>query len=389
MRHVFSTVLGAGLLCAASLSIAGEIDVMTQNQYLGADLTPVLGAATATPFDPEAFNAAVVDALRKIAANRPSARAQALAAEIAQRKPDVVGLQEAYLFRCTPYPGVPEMQGMGCDDASVKAAFTDHLQDTAAALGGSYVVAGKITELSIAAIPFQVNGFPALLGLADRDAILVRAGLPASWVDLVPLGVCSSPSDQGCHFTDPPALPSPVGTVVIERGFLAVDVTVRGQAYRIFNTHLEERLLAPNLPQTRLLQVRQAGELLGAALGTWDGVKKVIVVGDFNSDPQDTIPGPPPVPTPYMLFAQGGFTDAWTLRPQAEAGLSCCQLEDLSNQKSQMYERIDLIFSLTPPSRVVDMKLLGNTMGDKTRPPGHGGLWPSDHAAVAARLKFD
>jgi hypothetical protein len=47
-----------------------------------------------------------------------------------------------------------------------------------------------------------------------------------------------------------------------------------------------------------------------------------------------------------------------------------------------------MIFSLPAPSQVLDMKLLGNTMGDKTVPPGNGGLWPSDHAALAAKLKF-
>ena len=95
MRSTFPSLLGASLLGFASLAAAADIDVMTQNQYLGADLTPVLGAATAQPFDPDAFNAAVVAALKRIAASRPAERVQALAAEIAQRKPDVVGLQEA------------------------------------------------------------------------------------------------------------------------------------------------------------------------------------------------------------------------------------------------------------------------------------------------------
>jgi hypothetical protein len=38
---------------------------------------------------------------------------------------------------------------------------------------------------------------------------------------------------------------------------------------------------------------------------------------------------------------------------------------------------------------VLDMKLLGNTMGDKTQPAGTSGLWASDHAAVAAKLRLD
>jgi hypothetical protein len=93
--------------------------------------------------------------------------------------------------------------------------------------------------------------------------------------------------------------------------------------------------------------------------------------------------------TPYQIFSSNGFTDAWTMRPRADSGLTCCQAEDLANRRSDLYERIDMIFSFTRPSHVLNMKLLGNTMGDKTRPPGNGGLWPSDHAALAAKLKFN
>jgi endonuclease/exonuclease/phosphatase family metal-dependent hydrolase len=349
----------------------------------------VFDAATAVPFDPKAFSDSVAATLRKVAATRPAERIRALADEIADRRPDVVGLQEAFAFGCLPYPGVPPVAGMGCDDASIKAAFTDHLQGMQAALHGAYVVAGRVTNLNIAAIPFFVNGMPALLSVADRDAILVRAGLRANAVDFVPTGARTKPSDQGCNYVTAPApLRTPAGTIAIERGFLAVDVTVQGHAYRVFNTHLEERLLAPSLPDTRLLQVGQAYELLTTALGTWDGVKRVVVLGDFNSAPGDTIAGPPPAPTPYQLFHGSGFTDAWTMRGHRDPGLSCCQAADLLNRESELYERVDLIFSLTPP-RVVDAELIGDRIGDKTRPPGHGGLWPSDHAALAATLTFD
>ena len=391
MKTIISSILSIVLLGAASLSEAGEIDVMTQNQYLGADLAPVLAAATAIPFDPAAFNNAVVEALKKIAAARPDERVRALAAEIAQRNPDVVGLQEVLKFECLPYPGVPQIPDMGCADPAIKDVFTDHLHNTTAALRGKYDVAGQVTNLKVDGIPFAVNGFPALLSIADRDAILVRAGLPASWVNFAPVGLCPKPSEQGCNYvTAPLPFPTPVGSIAIERGFLAVDVTIKGVNYRLFNTHLEQRLLAQNLPESRLLQVGQAYELVGIASGTWDGLKKVIVVGDMNSDPNDeiTLPNGQRVLTPYQVFTLNGFSDTWLLRPHDNLGLTCCQSEDLSNRGSESYERIDMIFSLTPPSRVLNMKLLGNTMGDKTRPPGNGGLWPSDHNGLAAKLKY-
>jgi hypothetical protein len=68
-------------------------------------------------------------------------------------------------------------------------------------------------------------------------------------------------------------------------------------------------------------------------------------------------------------------------------GLSCCQDEDLGNRHSALYERIDMVFSLTKPSKVMGARLLGETTSSKTWPPGHG-LWPSDHAAVAATLRY-
>jgi hypothetical protein len=262
MNFVHAGILGAALLATPLLSAASDIDVMTQNQYLGADLTPVLDAATATYPSQDAFLAgfsnAVVNALVKIAANRPAERARALAAEIADRNPDVVGLQEAYKFDCLPWlPNYPTLPGRGCDDPTIRGAFTDHLQDTADALHARYVVAGRVTNLNVTGVPFLVNGYPALIVVADRDAILVRRGLHASWVNFAPIAACAKPSDQGCNYlTAPPPLSTPAGTIAIERGFLAVDVTVHGQALaqpiatvsRSNRTHAVTPRLTPRSP---------------------------------------------------------------------------------------------------------------------------------------------
>lgn len=390
-RHLMASVATGLALGAGMPAVAGEIDVMTQNQYLGADLGPVLSAATAVPFDPQAFSDAVVVALKGISATRPAERAKALAALIHERSPDVAALQEVYRFRCDPYPGVPAVPGMGCNDPMIKDAFTDHLTDTLEALQGRFRSIGQVTNLQVAGLPFIVNGMPALLTVVDRDAILVRRDLVATAVDFS--AYACRRSDQGCNYwTAPPPFTTPLGQLAIERGFLAADVTVKGASYRIFNTHLEQRLLGPGLDSTRLLQVGQASELLNFAINTWDGAKKVIVTGDFNSAPADPpITFPALAPTPYQIFAGNSFTDAWLRRPQAaEPGYSCCQLEALDNRAPQYYERIDLIFSLPPPRQVLDMRLLGNRMGDKLRPPGAAGAtWPSDHASVAAKLQFD
>ena len=53
-----------------------------------------------------------------------------------------------------------------------------------------------------------------------------------------------------------------------------------------------------------------------------------------------------------------------------------------------MYERVDLIWSLSKPTKVQDARLLGESVSNKTQPIRFG-VWPSDHASVAARLFFD
>ena len=75
---------------------------MTRNLYLGTDLTPILTA----PSQPALF-AAVAAAWAQVQSNDFPARAQALADEIAAAEPDLVGLQEAMLFRTDVPPDGP------------------------------------------------------------------------------------------------------------------------------------------------------------------------------------------------------------------------------------------------------------------------------------------
>ena len=66
---------------------------------------------------------------------------------------------------------------------------------------------------------------------------------------------------------------------------------------------------------------------------------------------------------------------------------TCCQADDLANARSALYERIDIIFTLNADIRVPDAKLLGESIGDKTLPKAFG-VWPSDHASVAAKIQY-
>ncbi len=424
MRSIIPALLSASLLVFASAANAGHppkrapplpIDVMTQNQYLGADLVPVVEAGAAITSDPAtlvAFNTALLNALGSVAANLPQQRFHALAREILWRRPHVVGLQEVFEFACTPPPpGDPNVPaGNGCLYGPIAGAFNDHLAGTLDALYGTYAAKAMVKNLDIT-LPIVTPMGGAYVTVIDRDVILVRRDLAGTAAVVPYQGFCRFPSVDGCNY-DFVATTSIGGQPVrIERGFVGIDLAVGGSKYRVVNTHLEVREPDGLNPYSRIVQSAQAYQLIATTTATTPSDRKLIVVGDINSDPRDPlleVPRelqfayglPPVIVPPYTQFAApvsvggAGFTDTWTMRPGAQngqsaplIGFSCCQDEDLANRRSGLYERIDMVFSFTRPSRVIDARLLGTTAASKTWPPGHG-LWPSDHAAVAAALQY-
>jgi endonuclease/exonuclease/phosphatase family metal-dependent hydrolase len=215
----------------------------------------------------------------------------------------------------------------------------------------------------------------------DRDVIMSRAGVNATPYSYPCLPAPSAVSVDGCNY----AAALPLGALgSVKRGFVAVDATVAGKKYRFVNTHLEVEAGGPIPPD---VQYYQAGQLLGTVLNPLltPADVRLIIVGDMNSSPNDPVVNK--VPTPYMLFTASGLNDAWLLRPGNVAGLSCCQLEDLSNRASMLTRRIDLILSREMPTAVKDARLIGAVAADRLAPPGRG-LWPSDHASVAAGLRY-
>jgi hypothetical protein len=383
-------------MALAGTASAGEIDVMTQNQYLGTDLTPVITSP------PALISERVISALENVAASMPADRLGRLAALVRQRSPHVLVLNEAFAYTCTDSSGTPPTQG--CGNQRIKGAFVDFLATTEANLGGRYVTKARVRNFAVSGLPFEIDGYVAYLGVEDRDAILVRQEL-APYAQPVPLNLYSGcrPSLEGCNYQAVPTLDTALGPVTIERGYAAVDLLLAGQPYRIFGTHLEVRQIIPGSDplalSTRTLQRMQAAELqqVAGAFPALPGTRKLIV-GDINSAATDGISTIPtligPLPPPYAIFAASGYTDVWTLRPGTARGKgaplvgnSCCQDEDLGNHKSALYERIDIIFSSQVPTKVFDVRLLGEAVSDKTSPKGWG-VWPSDHASVAARLQF-
>ena len=141
MKTLFVAALATAGLAAAHVASAAEIDVMTQNQYLGADIAPLVEPGISG----EEFLARVAAAFQQVAANKPQERIQALAGEITARRPHLVGLQEVFSFSCESLVPVDL-----CSQLPFAGAFNDHLALTEQALGSRYRVVGEVRNLDIA-----------------------------------------------------------------------------------------------------------------------------------------------------------------------------------------------------------------------------------------------
>jgi hypothetical protein len=153
--------LVGALLITQNVTASGfarGIDVMTFNQYLGADLGPVLEAAAADPFDDAAaaaFNNALVAALEQIAANRTAERIEAQARLIARRRAHIVGLQEVYEFGCIDADPTDDD---ACAVPRIAGAFADHLDKTRDALNGSYEDVATVVNFNLPPDDAQLTG---------------------------------------------------------------------------------------------------------------------------------------------------------------------------------------------------------------------------------------
>ncbi|MDH4054164.1 MAG: hypothetical protein OEW73_02085 [Gammaproteobacteria bacterium] len=374
---VVGIILTVGLVPAYAGNDKADIKVMTQNQYLGADLGPVIAAT------PEQYPFAIVDALQAIAINNIPERAKSLAASIADRQPHLVALQEVYAFECTSL--VPGFDAC----AAFAGAFNDHLALTQTALsdmGSDYEVVAILQNLTIPALPVFLPGIqgPAMIvSVVDRDVILARGDVTASAAG-IPC-IKPAPASDGCHYQAVATVPTPLGNITVERGFVAVNAMVKDENYLFVNTHLEVRMLGDSADSTAL-QPLQASELngtLAAYLSYLPEAPRVILAGDFNNGPANVPLAPYFIPTAYQQLS-GAFTDIWNLRPGKPKGFTCCQAADLLNDPSSLYERIDIVFALPAPS-AVKANVMDAELTDKTL----SGLWPSDHASVIAELTYD
>jgi Endonuclease/Exonuclease/phosphatase family len=398
MKRLFGLGL-AGLLFLGVCSTPAVADhdivkVWTQNLYIGADLTPLILAGTSADF----YDAAAA-VLEQVAANYFPIRAQRFATEIALYQPDLIGLQEVSNFTIN-----------GINSGPPFVDYLDEILDALADRGQRYTEKARVvnTDLSIT-LPFDVtgDGVPDTVRVVDRDVILVREGVTA--IPLTGLynngGLCGVPiinpvydpmgsfsdllvskeSEDGCNYTISALASTPIGPIFIKRGFVGVDATVRGKDVRFVDTHLEEMEPDPADSGSAVIQFLQSLELVETLKATTPSDRTPILVGDFNSSPDD-LPSGHIIP-PYEIISGEGFADIWNTNPLAlfdPNGFTCCQDEDLANRRSYLDERIDLIFA---PDRTFQpwAFVTGRVpIFPLFLPPN----WPSDHGGVFARLIF-
>ena len=313
---------------------------MTRNLYLGTNLDAIVQAKST----PEAFSA-VEKGWADVQANDFPTRARAIAREIARARPDFAGFQELSLYRTqTPadFTVTPA--------TTVALDYAKELRKALAARKLHYRFLAIANETD-AELP---SGDPPNMDirLTVRDGLLVRIDKEIK-IRRVRSGLYSTTTSLFGGF------------VIAKRGWVLADATIAGRTFRVVTTHLE------SFNDTS--QVAQGKELVAAG-GPATTSLPTILLGDLNSRADGT-----GTPTHADLLA-AGFQDAWTQAHPGDIGLTCCHGDDLRDVGGPFYSRIDYVL-MRNGFRAVAAGIVGQKPGDRL-----GGLWPSDHAGVWARL---
>ena len=343
----------------------GEVvRVMTRNIFLGADLGPAFRSP-----DIKAFVAANGEILRQVRATNMPVRSKGLAKEILDARPDLVGLQEAALWRTGP---VNADAALNQQPVATKV-YQDFLQLLLKRLnsqGETYKLAFVTQEFDFEA-PADSDGDPQtgpLFGadengrLTMRDAILIRTGQ----------GIRVK-GKKGNSFSDANLFKVKVAGITevqVLRGWQSIKVQVRDSPwFRFTNVHLEAFDNREDRPSIR---ARQAQELVDKTKTT---SMPGVTVGDFNSDYPGLVPGDEQA---YLVMKRNGYRSVGTRDP-----MSCC-IEgsyDLKTggSKKDFDHRVDQIFTPTPDR----VKRIESWVTGRNK---HNGYWDSDHAGVVSDL---
>jgi endonuclease/exonuclease/phosphatase family metal-dependent hydrolase len=327
---------------------------MTRNLSFGTDLAPIISATN--EFE---FVTAVAAAFDQAQATDFPGRATAWADEIERARPDLVGLQEAVLWRTQS----PADLSPTPNATTVRADLVELLLGELRSRGLKYEVVFAQTGTDIEAPGLFPTGLVDVR-LTQREVILARKSPELKLTNA-----------QGGQYAARLTVPTVIGVpVALPWAWASVDVRFHGQSFRFAATHLD--------PISGVAQQLQANEFLAGPGGT---TLPTIWVGDFNSDAEGTvITGVPSATATYGSIIAAGYADAWAARHPSSPGFTCCQATDLLNPTSTVTERVDLVLT-RGPFDVGKASLVGDEASDRLL----SGLWPSDHAGVVVTLELE
>jgi len=356
------TLSGLLLLLAVNASAQafsngkGDLRVMTYNVNEGTDFLEVQQATNG-----QQFLVAVGQTITQVRATSPPERMKALAKQILSASPALVGLQELDQWSTGPFSFVT-----GCGSTTTEFDMLQELQDALAAQGGHYQVAIQAQQYAFPAIPGVTQSGFLCVQVVNHIAILARTDLdPSTFQWSNPLSA---------QYASALVFPTPIGRLPLPRAWASVDASFHGQSFRFITTHLESVDTTPIIGFS--IRKLQGAELRSGPATT---TLPVVIAMDSNSQA-----APLPQDATYIDFSLAGYGDVWSQLKPGVLGLTCCQAELDNNPVSQLYQRIDLILTLGPIEGQ-NIALFGATPASKTA----GGLWPSDHAGVAAQLVLE
>ncbi len=377
-----------------------DVTVMTRNIYLGADVGPAMKLLPN-------FSAAAQFMWDQVHKTDFSMRAPKLAAEIVTEHPDVVAIQEATTWICTPGPFSRPV---------VVYDFVKQLLEQTQIMGTEYVLAAAngrtaynegfaINPIPMVTMAHDPATFQPLFGKDDAacgfriaDAILIRSD---HVTDVLNVGT----TEYKKSYTIIPTL------MTVHRGYSWADILIHGVPTRFVATHLESLFDAGKVPPAKA----QADQLINDLKNV---TMPLVVMGDFNSDPRDPRPqsdpnlGEQPFESaacpvqklnpskdsahsecsPYWSMVQAGYTDVGP-DPQQTSNFSwgyTALLNGFDKARPQGFtDRLDYVFTrkLEPGA---GSRLVGNTW------PTGSDMWqcgaeicaPTDHAGVVATLNM-
>ena len=351
-----------------------RVTVMSRNLYIGADLFKIIDASNNPAQGELSIPMAVAKVFQTIQYTNFLERVKAIVDEIQRYRPHLIGLQEVATI-LQQIPG-DFLMGNPYLATDVVYDYQKILLEALTARKLEYKVAASVTNADVELpmlVGFDENDSPVFhdIRLIDHDIILVRKDVNHK-----------DPFTQ--NYNTNISLPIAGVQVEFKRGYTGIDAQIKDNNFYFVSTHLE--VSGGEDDAFSAVQSAQMDELLNM-INTKE--KPVILLGDFNSSPEDMVIESDifgPIIPPYSQVIAEGYVDLAT-RSKKYPGFTCCFNETVDDPLASLYERVDHIFFL-PQDSTRSPQTKFKVIGAKQKEMTASGLWPSDHAGVIGKIKF-